>query len=307
MRVLLAADGFPPSRAAMQLLEAVGRRDLKVTTLSVAILGSSTPDWPPRYLRAAVTEDRDRIKAIAAESAERLSLAGFRVDARVADGHPGERISQLAADGGYDLTVLGCRHHRWAGSRFLGSTSNYVMHDAPGSVLLVHDPPAEPDRARVLIATDGSSWSEQAVAALVGLADPARCDVAVLSVAPALPWPAGAVGEAEVLHLPALIPSSPEAFAEAEHLAAERAHQAVDAALATLRAHGFSATSSVVAGSARTVILDAAQAGADLVVMGSRGLGPVRRAVMGSVSEPVSRHCAAALIGRPHSRVTLES
>ena len=103
------------------------------------------------------------------------------------------------------------------------------------------------------------------------------------------------------MHLPALIASSPEALAQAHHLAAERAHQAVEAALAALADHGFSATSSVVAGSARTVILDAAQAWADLVVMGSRGLGPVRRAVMGSVSEPVSRHCSAALIGRPGS------
>jgi len=36
----------------------------------------------------------------------------------------------------------------------------------------------------------------------------------------------------------------------------------------------------------------------DLVAVGSRGLGPIARAILGSVSDQVVRHSPAALIGR---------
>jgi nucleotide-binding universal stress UspA family protein len=48
------------------------------------------------------------------------------------------------------------------------------------------------------------------------------------------------------------------------------------------------------------IIVRAEQVGADLVVVGSRGLGGIRRALMGSVSDSVVRHahCPVLVVRR---------
>jgi nucleotide-binding universal stress UspA family protein len=50
------------------------------------------------------------------------------------------------------------------------------------------------------------------------------------------------------------------------------------------------------------IVRDVEHRGADLVVLGSRGLGGVRRLVLGSVSESVLTHAACSvLIVRPRA------
>src|SRR2546427_4012630 len=93
MRVVLAADGSEPTRAAERLIDALCRRDgLEFSALSVAALGPTSPDWPPAYLEAAMDEDRSRAHANAEAAAEALRGSGFRAVPETADGHPGEEI-----------------------------------------------------------------------------------------------------------------------------------------------------------------------------------------------------------------------
>lgn len=46
------------------------------------------------------------------------------------------------------------------------------------------------------------------------------------------------------------------------------------------------------------LLKEAENVGADLVVVGSRGSGAVRRTLLGSVGDQVLRHAPATLIGR---------
>jgi nucleotide-binding universal stress UspA family protein len=52
-------------------------------------------------------------------------------------GNPGFRICHLARNWGADLIVIGRRGYQGLSEIFLGSVSNYVIHHAPCSVLVV--------------------------------------------------------------------------------------------------------------------------------------------------------------------------
>lgn len=300
MKVLLATDGSEPARAALELLEAMGRRgDVAVTALAVASLGPTAPDWPPRHLEALIEKDREHAQSIATGTAKQLADLGFEAHAETAEGHPGERIVEVIQRGDYDLTLLGGFRHRWFGARLLGSTGTYVLHASPSSVLLVNEPPSERIRCRVLVATDGSAAALVAASAFGRFADPERCRVVVLSVTDLVPRPDVVAYPTEIMHTYPLVGYAPEEYEELDRLARSRAEAAVAETAEHLRAAGFFAEERVAIGPPRPTVLDEASNGAfELVVVGSRGLGPVRRAFLGSISEPVARHTRAALIGR---------
>ena len=54
------------------------------------------------------------------------------------------------------------------------------------------------------------------------------------------------------------------------------------------------------------IVIKAEELGADLVVLGSRGLGGIRRALMGSVSESVVRnaHCTVLVVRHEEEELT---
>jgi nucleotide-binding universal stress UspA family protein len=120
----------------------------------------------------------------------------------------------------------------------------------------------------ILVATDGSEPAEQALDVAIDLARETGAALQVLSVRQ--PRPAGRAGSGPAV-------SETEEAHGAEHIAeraAERARQA-----------GVDATAHAGHGDVVDAIADAATSlGADLLVVGSRGLGPVAGAVLGSVS-----------------------
>lgn len=70
-------------------------------------------------------------------------------------------------------------------------------------------------------------------------------------------------------------------------------------AAAEIRTAGFETSSDGDIGHAGVDLLKEAESGSfDLVVVGSRGLGPVRRTLLGSVSEQVVRHAGSTLVAR---------
>ena len=58
-------------------------------------------------------------------------------------GHPGSLIRDLAKDWNADLIVMGRRGLSGLKEVFLGSVSNYILHHAPCSVLVVHGEESE--------------------------------------------------------------------------------------------------------------------------------------------------------------------
>ena len=142
---------------------------------------------------------------------------------------------------------------------------------------------------KVLLATDGSEEAELALRAAVGLARTTGSELHVVHVFPVdegVPYPA------EVLKREA-----EETEDQAWTFLERQAQRIRDEGVAAVEAHfrrGRPANEIVNLGD---------ELGVDLVMIGSRGLGGMRRALMGSVSDSVARHAhCPVMIVREASR-----
>ena len=289
MKVLYATDAFPPALDAGVALERwIDPIKVRLTALSVIHSGSLIPDHllvelDPKSVR------RQQAIEIVESAAERLRDAGFEVTPEIGEGHPGREIVRVAEGGGYDLVVLGAGRHSWLRTHLLGSVSNYVVHSAPCSVMVVHELDSGIDN-RMLLAVDGSAHSNRAVRTIASAFDARRWKIEAVSVAsvlaPVLAPVPGAV---------AMMPLS-----ETERAAVfDAAEKVTDRAADELRHRGFDVSTRVLAGPAGpTVVEEGLAGGFDLVAVGARGHGPLLSAVLGSVSDPVVRRSRAALIAR---------
>lgn len=142
---------------------------------------------------------------------------------------------------------------------------------------------------RVLIATESSRCSLEAVHRFVKMMRVTDCEVEVLSVIPARE-PAG--------HDPRQI--------ESTNAMADDALEALDEALQVLEQAGFKASAKVRIGTpAETIVEEAQVFGADLIVLGTRNHtgDPFRQ----SVSERVFKHATCGLLMFPFDKEPLRS
>ncbi|GEM_PF-1023588 len=142
---------------------------------------------------------------------------------------------------------------------------------------------------RVLIATESSRCSLEAVRRFVQMMRTGSCEVQVLSVIPAR--------EAS-RHDPRLI--------ETTNAMADDALEALDEALQELELAGFKASAKVKIGTpAETIVAEAQAFEADLIVLGTRNhVGdPMRQ----SVSERVFKHATCGLLMFPFDKEPLRS
>lgn len=148
---------------------------------------------------------------------------------------------------------------------------------------------------KILLAIDGSKFSEDASRTVASQLPAENSEVVVLQVVEPLVFsnpPQMARGYA------------PEMAARLQ----EQIKQAKDStarAAEVLRAAGFKADARVVENEIRTGILDvAAEWHADLIVMGSHGKKGLRKFLLGSVAEFVARHapCSVLIVRTPMNR-----
>jgi len=137
---------------------------------------------------------------------------------------------------------------------------------------------------RILLATDGSAYSEAAVDELASRPVPVDSQVLVISVVelPSFPWafPGGGVDFDQQI----------------QQTARAAVEQAVDRLKAGPESGKMNITSKVVSGSPKRVILEEADAfGADLIIVGSHGHGAWDRMLLGSVSQAVAAHAKCSV------------
>jgi nucleotide-binding universal stress UspA family protein len=294
MKVIYATDGFEPALNAGALLEKIGDRDrIDVTVMSVTHAGIPAPKHMPIMLDPIPSRRADTLEIVDG-AVEKLMAAGFKARGHTVEGHPGQEIVRVVEKDWFDLIVMGSGNRTWLGARLLGSVSSYVLHSSPWSVLIAHETVPGVGKGRVLVGADGSRGAEFTVETLARFADPARTEITVVSVVPAdstllMPVPGSTYISAEVL----------EHNEGLEREMREEAQRHADRAATRLRDAGFEVEAHIASGNPTQYLLSEADSGKfDLVAVGSRGLGPFRRTLLGSVSDHVARHSRAALVGR---------
>lgn len=146
---------------------------------------------------------------------------------------------------------------------------------------------------RILLAVDGSVFSDLAVAEVASRPWSAETEIKIVTAFQVPITPSPAVWTISTEYYPAL-----------EQIAEEQAQSVVNAAVAKLRealSQSLTLTGETLNGTPREVILDEADRwNADLIVMGSHGYGAWQRLLLGSVSQAVVSHanCSVEVVHR---------
>jgi nucleotide-binding universal stress UspA family protein len=205
----------------------------------------------------------------------------------VEKGSPAETFQALAEQGEADLVVLGSTDHAALGSVAPGSVAEQLLHGARCRLVIAPKGYARQDHSQdrlrvVAVGYDGMAESHAALdegATLARKFGASMRVIGVLTPTPAIATAAGAGAQAD---------AGPDFQT--------RLHQAVAALEPELRALPV-----IEKGDPVEKLLDAAEMGVDLLVLGSRGFGPVMRLLIGSVSSRVIRAapCPVLVVPRP--------
>ena len=139
---------------------------------------------------------------------------------------------------------------------------------------------------KILLATDGSKEAELATRSATDLAQKTGSELHVVHVFGIAP-----VG-------PPVYPEGPDLQGEAleeeaeEPISEQQAREVLEEAVGKVRSAGGTVVEAYLIGGrvAPEIVALAEEIGAGLIVLGSRGQGGIRRALMGSVSDAVVRH-----------------
>jgi nucleotide-binding universal stress UspA family protein len=191
---------------------------------------------------------------------------------------PVESLSKIAGEAQADLLVIGSTHLGPLGRVWPGSVAERLASDVPCPIVVAPDGyarRAHPGISVIGVAYDGSRESRKAVVVASDLAERVSAEVEVLSVAPA----SVAIGPLEAFRNDA-----------ARH---------VDAGLTRLPPEVKAEGEMLEGGTAAALEERAVEL--DLLVIGSRGRGPIRSRLLGSVSADVERTAPCPVIVVPET------
>lgn len=145
---------------------------------------------------------------------------------------------------------------------------------------------------KVLLATDGSEYSQAGVDEVANRSFPSNTQVRIVSAYKK---------SSLTMHMEPM-GALREYHAEIDKQALKSAEDATEQAAKILRkGNPLSITTTVIEGSPKSVILEKAEKfGADLIVVGSHGSGPVKGFLLGSISLAVALHakCSVEIVSK---------
>ncbi|HEX6117757.1 MAG TPA: universal stress protein [Solirubrobacterales bacterium] len=267
MKILIGHDGSEPGRDAL----ALGREIADV--LGATPLVTTVLTWPsnlmgPQDLEVAAKAETDELFVLARDYLDGLSPETcWRVNRS-----PAEALYEVADSEDAALIVVGSSHRGPIGRVMPGSVGASLLHGAPCGVLVAPRGFADAEERsfrKIAVAFDGSAESWTALETGIGLAERLHASLEILAVA----------------ELPRYGPST--AFAVltvTEYRSAERDEKQRLLELGRERVpDGLPVETRLLEGEPGPQLAEAA-AGADLLIVGSRGYGPLRRVLLGSAS-----------------------
>jgi nucleotide-binding universal stress UspA family protein len=289
LHIIVGFNGTDGGRDALALALATVDADPD-TAHAVTVVCAYTVD---SYGHAAPGLDVEYRRALAADAEERLTDARTRCAGRsdvtfeVRGGtSPAGALHLLATELDARAIIVGRSHTTTVTRPFVGSVTEQTLHGAPCAVLVApagyaaRATEVAPTLGTVAVAYDGGPESRHALEVAADLARTRGARLVLTQVLEPLATPYGGLAPYPF----------PERRSDAQ-AALERVAAGLD---------GVDATAQAVEGLAVDVLADAATR-ADLLVVGSRGFGPVRRVLLGSVSSRLARRCDAPLLVVPRA------
>jgi nucleotide-binding universal stress UspA family protein len=287
-KVLVAVDGSAESaRAARMAVTLSNSLDSELQVVHVGLIPSAPlesailgPGFQGRMRERVERSARERLE----EQVREIGEAGGRIaEAHARVGRPDAEIVHLAEELGAGLLVVGSRGFGAFKRALMGSVSSSVVRHARGSVLVVRgDGRGEREYlpGRILLAFDGSKEAVAARAAAVEIAGGTGSELHILYVLQTQQY------------MPYQGPEVREGWRASLERAKRYARSFVNEQAERIEAEGGKVAGAHAAFGKPDdeMVKLSEELDAGLIVMGSRGLGGVRRALMGSVSDSVVRH-----------------
>ncbi|SCL32741.1 Nucleotide-binding universal stress protein, UspA family [Micromonospora pallida] len=279
--ILVGYDGSPDAATALAwALDEAGRTGQPVRLAYVFEwltvggwigLGIAPGAWPDEAAREQVEQLVRRAAADAAAAHPALTVHG-----EVLDGPPALVLQEHSAD--VALLVLGSRGHGGFTGLLAGSTAVSVSTHAHCPVVVVRRDTSAATGRRVVVGVDGSECSLIALGYAVERAEQRAVPLHVVRAWAAAQWRA-------------------QGFDPNEAQAAEQTN--LEESLRQWRESfpNVPVTTEVIPGNAASALVEASR-DAQLVVVGTRGRGGLRGALLGSVSQQVLHHahCPVAVV-----------
>jgi nucleotide-binding universal stress UspA family protein len=277
MRILVGYDGSDGGRDALELTRVLAEA-MDAHVLVVTVLPYGPLPIPYEILEK---EEAELAQPLFEEARERLG--GLEVEARAfGGGSPAWVINDLAEREAVDTIVVGSPHRGPVGRTLIGSAADGLLHGAPCEVLTAPHGYAGEEHGpfrTIAVAYDDTEEAKAALRRAEAIALACRATIVVYTVAAPVAVVPGAAG-----YTPAIPPEAGPIVT--------RAVKSVD--------EGLAATGRVLAGQPGPALADACEElGADLVVAGSRGYGPLARVFLGSVSTQLMHKSACPVLVAP--------
>jgi nucleotide-binding universal stress UspA family protein len=269
-KILLATDGSENTTQATQAaVDILRRRGSEIHLIHV---------WhdvhTPHAHGFVKSELRRQGREILDKEVKRIEEQGGTVTrSHLREGRTFEEVLKLGDEIEADLLVVGSRGHRGLRRMLVGSHSEDIVHHAHRPVLVVRRGEDVWPPARIVVGDDFSEDARKAAELAANLGKLLDARMLVLHAVPRLPQASGEAVNAKL----------EDRTGELEDILQQRPQ------------------TRIVAGDSAEVLIEAAQEGEGptLVAVGSRGLGPVGRLRLGSVSTKVIRAGLGAVLVYP--------
>jgi nucleotide-binding universal stress UspA family protein len=296
--ILLADDGSEHAHAAVDMLCDL---PLPPETTIHALVVVPTLDRPRHIL----------LETALSETETQLKKSGVQVHAEVKGGVPAASINDYAERHKPDLVVLGAKGLRATLGILLGGVAQQVVEYSCCPVMVVRAPYL--GTRRVLVVTDGSAYSQCALAYLgadveetadmgtkceARLPLPEDVDIRIMHILPPL-ITSDMLARSWTVGPDVLFPSPAEPIDE-KALQEEEEHQGqalLDEAVRAMKSGGVESSSVLMRGDAATEIINYVKENdIDLIVCGSRGLSQVSGWLLGSVSRKLVHYAERSVL-----------
>jgi nucleotide-binding universal stress UspA family protein len=279
-KVLIAIDGSETSMHALrEYIRFSKAQNPSITVVSVIppYEGDLAATWT-NNITASIKKQCD---AALSEALKIAGEEGITIQALCEEGAIHEKIVDLADMENYDLIVMGKKGMSLIERAFVGSVTARVIGYSRQDVLIIPDGAAI-GRKNLLVATDGSAYSETAARRAIEIARQYHSEIKALSV----------------------VDVTVEFMLRAQELydsLVSKAKGFTDSIKEKALAAGVKAEALVRDGEVYKVIIDVAKEyPADMIIMGSLGRTGMKRLLMGSTAERVLGHSSfPVLIVKP--------